>query len=101
MLPRSWRSRPRGGPSISAPRGRSRSGARPVASAEGTIDSDAQGPLAVRDRAPVYVSDLKASDAGTGSVAALPLLTEVGALGYLGVWWAGPREAPAAEREYL
>jgi serine phosphatase RsbU (regulator of sigma subunit)/integral membrane sensor domain MASE1 len=61
-----------------------------------TIDSDAPGPQAVRDRAPVYLSDLSA-----GSVAALPLLTEVGALGYLGVWWAGPREATAAEREYL
>ena len=29
------------------------------------------------------------------------MLTEVGALGYLGVWWAGPREATAVEREYL
>jgi serine phosphatase RsbU (regulator of sigma subunit) len=29
------------------------------------------------------------------------LLTEVGALGYLGVWWAGPRETTAVEREYL
>src|SRR5262249_31217531 len=35
------------------------------------------------------------------SSAALPLLTEVGALGCLGVWWAGPREVTAAEREYL
>jgi serine phosphatase RsbU (regulator of sigma subunit)/integral membrane sensor domain MASE1 len=67
-----------------------------VVSAELTIDSDAPGPRAVRDRAPVYLSDLKA-----GSMAALPLLTEVGALGYLGVWWAGPHEATAAEREYL
>ena len=49
----------------------------------------------------MYLSDLKASDAGIGSMAALPLLTEVGALGYLGVWWAEPREATAAEREYL
>ena len=49
----------------------------------------------------MYVADLKASDAGIGSAAALPLLTEVGALGYLGVWWAGPREATAVEREYL
>ena len=47
------------------------------------------------------LADLKAPDAGIGSVAALPLLTEVGALGYLGVWWAGPHEATAMEREYL
>ena len=67
-----------------------------VGQAELTIDSDAPGPQAVRDRAPVYLGDL-----GAGSMAALPLLTEVGALGYLGVWWAGPREATAAEREYL
>ncbi|HYB46637.1 MAG TPA: SpoIIE family protein phosphatase, partial [Streptosporangiaceae bacterium] len=72
-----------------------------VVSAEWTIDSDAPGPRAVRDRAPVYVSELKAPDAGIGSMAALPLLTEVGALGYLGVWWAGPRDATTAEREYL
>ena len=49
----------------------------------------------------MYLSDLKAPGAGIGSVAALPLLTEVGALGYLGVWWGGPREATAVEREYL
>jgi serine phosphatase RsbU (regulator of sigma subunit) len=49
----------------------------------------------------VYLADLKALDGGIGSVAALPLLTEVGALGYLGVWWAGPHEATAMEREYL
>jgi serine phosphatase RsbU (regulator of sigma subunit) len=72
-----------------------------VGPAELTIDSDAPGSRAVRDRTPVYVGDLKAADAGTGSMAALPLLTEVGALGYLGVWWAGPREATTAEREYL
>ena len=72
-----------------------------VTSAEWTIDSDAPGPQAVRAGTPVYVADLKASDAGIGSAAALPLLTEVGALGYLGVWWAGPREATAVEREYL
>ena len=29
------------------------------------------------------------------------MLTEAGALGYLGVWWAGPRQATAVEREYL
>ena len=69
-----------------------------VMSAEQTIDSDAPGPRAVRDRTPVYLS---APGAGTGSVAALPLLTEVGALGYLGIWWAGPHEVTAAEREYL
>ena len=72
-----------------------------VVPAELTIDSDAPGPRAVRDRTPVYLGDLKGADAGTGSMAALPLLTEVGALGYLGVWWAGPRETTAAEREYL
>jgi serine phosphatase RsbU (regulator of sigma subunit)/integral membrane sensor domain MASE1 len=72
-----------------------------VTSADPAIDSDAPGPRAVRDRAPVYLSDLRASGAGTGSMAALPLLTEVGALGYLGVWWAGPRDATTAEREYL
>ncbi|HEX5303104.1 MAG TPA: GAF domain-containing SpoIIE family protein phosphatase [Streptosporangiaceae bacterium] len=69
-----------------------------IMSAEWMIDSDAPGPRAVRDRVPVYLS---APGAGIGSVTALPLLTEVGALGYLGVWWAGPREVTAAEREYL
>ncbi len=72
-----------------------------VMSAEWTIDSDAPGPRAVRDRTPVYLADLKASDTAIGSSAALPLLTEVGALGCLGVWWAGPREVTAVEREYL
>ena len=72
-----------------------------VMSAEWTVDSDPPGPRAVRDRTAVYLADLKAPDAGIGSTAALPLLTEVGALGYLGVWWAGPREATAVEREYL
>lgn len=72
-----------------------------VASAEQAIDSDAPGPRAVRDRAPIYLSDLKAPGAGIGSTAAVPLLTEVGALGYLGVWWAGQHEVTAAEREYL
>ena len=72
-----------------------------VMSAEWTVDSDPPGPRAVRDRTAVYLADLKAPDAGIGSTAALPLLTEVGALGYLGVWWAGPRDATAVEREYL
>ena len=72
-----------------------------VMSAEWTVDSDAPGPRAVRDRTAVYLGDLKAPDAGTGSTAALPLLTEAGALGYLRVWWAGPRQATAVEREYL
>jgi serine phosphatase RsbU (regulator of sigma subunit)/integral membrane sensor domain MASE1 len=72
-----------------------------VTSAEWTIDSDAPGPRAVRDRTAVYLAGPKAPDAGIGSTAALPLLTEVGALGYLGVWWAGPHEATAVEREYL
>ncbi len=72
-----------------------------IMSAEYMVDSDAPGPRAVRDRTAVYLGDLRAPDAGIGSVAALPLLTEVGALGYLGVWWAGPREATAVDREYL
>ena len=72
-----------------------------VASAEQAIDSDAPGPRAVRDRAPIYLSDLKAPGAGIGSTAAVPLLTEAGALGYLGVGWAGQHEVTAAEREYL
>ena len=72
-----------------------------VMSADWTVDSDAPGPRAVRDRTAVYLGDLNAPDAGIWSTAALPLLTEVGALGYLGVWWAGPREATAVEREYL
>jgi len=72
-----------------------------VRSAEWTVDSDAPGPRAVRDRTPVYAAGLKAPDAGAGSVAALPLLTEVGALGYLAVWRAGPGEATPVEREYL
>ncbi len=72
-----------------------------VMPAEWMADADAPGPQAVRAGTPVYVADLKAPDAGIGSAAALPLLTEVGALGYLGVWWAGPHEATAIEREYL
>src|ERR1700733_596525 len=72
-----------------------------VRSAEWTVDSDAPGPRAVRDRTPVYAAGLEAPDAGAGSVAALPLLTEVGALGYLAVWLAGPDEATPVEREYL
>jgi serine phosphatase RsbU (regulator of sigma subunit)/integral membrane sensor domain MASE1 len=72
-----------------------------VMSAEGTVDSDGPGPRAVRDRTAVYLAGLTAPGAGIGSTAALPLLTEVGALGYLGVWWAGPHEATAVERAYL
>ncbi|MGH3234906.1 MAG: SpoIIE family protein phosphatase [Streptosporangiaceae bacterium] len=72
-----------------------------VVSAECAVDSDAPGPRAVRDRTAVYLGGLGAPDAGIGSAAALPLLTEVGVLGYLGVWWAGPREATGVEREYL
>jgi serine phosphatase RsbU (regulator of sigma subunit)/integral membrane sensor domain MASE1 len=72
-----------------------------VMSREGTIDSDAPGPRAVRERTAVYLAGLKPLDEGIGSVAALPLLTEVGALGYLGVWWARQHEATAMEREYL
>jgi integral membrane sensor domain MASE1 len=78
-----------------------------------TIDSDAPGPQAVRDRAAVYLPDRDAAGAGFAdaryvsdalglrSSAALPLLTEVGALGYLGVWWKEPHETTVAEREYL
>ena len=72
-----------------------------VTSAELTTDSDAPGPRAVRERTPVYLADPKAPGAGIGPAAALPLLTEVGALGYLGVWWTGPRAPTAVEREYL
>jgi len=72
-----------------------------VMPAEWAIDSEAPGPRAVRDRTPVYLAGLQAPGAGIGSTAALPLLTEVGALGYLGVWWPGPREVTAVEREYL
>jgi serine phosphatase RsbU (regulator of sigma subunit)/integral membrane sensor domain MASE1 len=72
-----------------------------VMSAEWMTDPAALGPRAVRDRRPVYLVGPKVPDAGIGSTAALPLLTEVGALGYLGVWWAGPRETTAVEREYL
>jgi serine phosphatase RsbU (regulator of sigma subunit)/integral membrane sensor domain MASE1 len=72
-----------------------------VMSAECTVDSDAPGPRAVRDRTAVYVDDPKGMDAGTGSTAAFPLLTEVGVLGYLGVSWTRPHEATAVEREYL
>jgi serine phosphatase RsbU (regulator of sigma subunit)/integral membrane sensor domain MASE1 len=76
--------------------------AQPAAmSAERTIDSDAPGPSAVRNRTPVYLEERAIPGAGTGPVAALPLLTEVGALGYLGVWWSRPRAATAVEREYL
>ncbi|HUA30129.1 MAG TPA: SpoIIE family protein phosphatase [Streptosporangiaceae bacterium] len=73
----------------------------PLTSADWTVDSDAPGPRAVRDQTAVYLADLTAPGARIGSTAALPLLTEVGALGYLGVWWSGPREATAVEREYL
>jgi K+-sensing histidine kinase KdpD len=78
-----------------------------------TVDSDAPGPRAVRDRAAVYLPDRDGPGAGfvdarqvsqaleLRSSAALPLLTEVGALGYLGVWWKEPHQTTAAEREYL
>ena len=73
----------------------------PVTSADWTVDSDAPGPRAVRDHTAVYLADPTVPGARFGSTAVLPLLTEVGALGYLSVWWAGPREATAVEREYL
>ena len=81
--------------------------------AEWTIESDAPGPRAVRDRATVYLPDRSAPGSGFADVqqvgetldlrsaAALPLLTEVGALGYLGVWWTEPHETTAVERAYL
>jgi serine phosphatase RsbU (regulator of sigma subunit)/integral membrane sensor domain MASE1 len=72
-----------------------------VTPAERVIDSDAPGPRAVRDRAPVYLAGSTAPGAGAGCTAALPLLTEIGALGYLGIRWAGPHEVTAVEREYL
>jgi serine phosphatase RsbU (regulator of sigma subunit)/integral membrane sensor domain MASE1 len=84
-----------------------------VSALQQTIDSDAPGPQAVRDRAPVYLTDRAApaldtpgappgGDAASGPpCVALPLLTEAGPLGYLGVWWPGPHEATPVEREYL
>ncbi|MBV9204997.1 MAG: SpoIIE family protein phosphatase [Actinobacteria bacterium] len=78
-----------------------------------TIHSDAPGPRAVRDRAAVYLPDRTAPGSGFADAqpvgealglrasAAHPLLTEVGALGYLGVWWDEPHETTAVEREYL
>jgi len=81
--------------------------------AEWTTEADAPGPRAVRDRAAVYLPDRTAPGSGFADVqqvgdalglassAALPLLTEVGALGYLGVWWAEPHETTAVERAYL
>jgi len=80
---------------------------------EWTIDADAPGPRAVRDGAAVYLPDRTAPGSGFADVqqvgdtlgltssAALPLLTEVGTLGYLGVWWAEPHETTPVEREYL
>jgi DNA-binding CsgD family transcriptional regulator/integral membrane sensor domain MASE1 len=72
-----------------------------VLPAEQAIDSGAPGPRAVRDRTAVYLAGQEAPGAGIGSMAALPLVTEAGAVGYLGVWWARPHEATAVEREYL
>jgi integral membrane sensor domain MASE1 len=78
-----------------------------------TIDSDAPGPRAVRDRAAVYLTDRAAPGSGFAdaspvsealglrSAAALPLLTEAGVVGYLGVGWTEPHETTAAEREFL
>src|SRR5260370_27950019 len=56
-----------------------------IMSAEGTIDSDAPGPPAVRDRTPVYLAGLKAPGTGLWSTAAIPLITMASALGYIGV----------------
>ncbi len=91
-------------------------GARAQAAAMGaswTIDADALGPRAVRDRAAVYMTDRTAPDSGFAdarpvnevlglrSGAAFPLLTEAGVVGYLGVGWKEPHETTAAEREFL
>ena len=84
-----------------------------VMDVEWTIDADAPGPRAVRDRAAVYVPDwdslgLRFADAlklvdtlGLRAAAHLPLLTEVGALGYLGIWWKEPHENDAADSQFL
>ena len=64
-----------------------------IVSGAGRLIPTLLGPRAVRDRAAVYVADLKAPGRGDRvRAAALPLLTEVGAFGCLAVWWAGPRE---------
>jgi integral membrane sensor domain MASE1/GAF domain-containing protein len=78
-----------------------------------TIDSDAPGPRAARDRVPVYLPDREDPSSkftaahhlgqalGLRSAAAFPLLTGTGPLGYLAVWWKEPHQTTAAEREYL
>lgn len=84
-----------------------------VMDAEWTIDADAPGPQAARDRGAVYVPDWRApgtgyADAakltdrlGLRAAAHLPLLTEVGQLGYLGLWWKEPHRTEEAERQFL
>jgi integral membrane sensor domain MASE1/GAF domain-containing protein len=81
--------------------------------AEWTIDAAAPGPRAARDRRPVYVPDWSAQaaefadaakladDLGLRAAAHLPLLTEVGPLGYLGLWWREPHLAAEDERQFL
>jgi integral membrane sensor domain MASE1 len=81
--------------------------------AQWTIGSDVPGPQAARDRTAVYLPDLRAPGAGFAdaqqvsealglrSAVALPLLTEAGALGYLGVGWEQPHMTTTVEREYL
>jgi serine phosphatase RsbU (regulator of sigma subunit)/integral membrane sensor domain MASE1 len=81
--------------------------------AQWTIASDVPGAQAARDRVAVYLPDLRAPRAGFAggrqlgealglrSAAAFPLLTEAGALGYLGVGWKQPHETTTVEREYL
>lgn len=78
-----------------------------------TVASDAPGPLALRQGSAVYRSDRQAARSefsdkrmveaavGVRAVAAMPLRTETGALGYLDVWWTKRHEFTAAEREYL
>ncbi|HWF80424.1 MAG TPA: GAF domain-containing protein, partial [Streptosporangiaceae bacterium] len=84
-----------------------------VMDSDWTIEAHAPGPRAVRDRGAVYVPEWNAqgsdfADAakltdslGLRAAAHLPLLTEVGALGYLGLWWKERHEADAAERQFL
>lgn len=81
--------------------------------AEWTIGADAPGPRAVKDRMAVYVPDWNAQGTGFADAAKLadglglraaahlPLLTEVGPLGYLGLWWKEPHETEPAERQFL
>lgn len=84
-----------------------------VMDSEWTVNADAPGPRAVRDRLAVYVPDWNAArseyaDAATltdrlglRAAAHLPLLTEVGVLGYLGIWWTEIHQIDPAEHQFL